>query len=56
MDPTLKLNIITPLRIDPLEPASLKDAAAPAETPAKDAEPKADSKGEPKPEPKPEPQ
>jgi hypothetical protein len=60
MDPTLKLNIITPLRVDPLEPASLKDAAAPAETPAKDAgpkaEPKADPKEEPKPEPKEEPQ
>jgi hypothetical protein len=60
MDPTLKLNIITPLRIDPLEPASLKDAATPAETPAKDGEPKADPKTEPKAtepktEPKPEP-
>jgi hypothetical protein len=53
MDPTLKLNIITPVRIDPLEFSGVKEAGTPipAEAP-KDADPK----GEPKPEPKPEPQ
>lgn len=53
VDPTLKLNIITPTRIDTLEAAPASEATPGAAAPApKDAEPKADPKEEPKAEPK----
>lgn len=50
LDPTLKLNIITPLRIDALEAAPSVETPAPA--PAAPQEPTTDARAEPKPKPK----